>query len=517
VRTNIIETASGRLSGILKDGIGQFPGIPYGAPTAHARFQQATAAIPWSGVKECTEFGPQALQGHLGVAGMTMTGGENRKTVADILGVSPVGVAPPQSEDCLFLNVFAPEILVQGSPRPVMVWLHGGGFSQGTASSWHYDGSGLSRQGDVIVVTVNHRLSAPGYLYLDGFHDIFADSHNIGQFDIILALHWVRDNIAAFGGDPANVTVFGESGGGAKVSALLAMPAATGLFTKAIIQSGPSAEMVEPWDAREITERTIAALGICWGDADALLKADPRQIIDATSITLQPGNGIIKGSLAPVMDGTTMPAHPFSETVLRNMVVPLMIGSTRDEWSLMCALDPLFGTMTADEARGRFADLAGVDADRYLAFYRSLRPAGPPTSWYVDFTTDVMMKTELAQMAESHRRAAPGPLYVYRLDWPSPAAGGALGCPHGADIPFVFNNVDAAPAFAGTGDGARRLGVIMSTAWSNFARSGDPSQPGLEWPRFGKDRQTMLFDAECTVASDPDRARRLFWEAVPVY
>jgi len=510
--TPSIEVTTGFVRGQQRDGVAAFLGIPYGADTAAHRFRPAPPAPGWTGVRDCLAFGPEAPQGQLSVKGMQFGDGAATRTVASILRVG-TPEPMPQSEDCLILNLFAPEPMANGR-RPVMVWLHGGGFGMGSAGNIQYDGTALARRSDVVVVTINHRLSALGYLYLGAFHEDFALSGCVGQLDIVLALQWVRDTIAAFGGDPGNVTVFGHSGGGAKVSALMAMPASQGLFQRAIIQSGPCARLVEQADAVEMAERTLAALDLRPGQVHELTDRDPCSILAAACAQQSPGNGIIAGALAPVVDGIAIPAHPFSPQASPLMHdIPLIIGATRDEWTIMSALDPLFGTMTKQQARERFAFMLGEQrADDALTFYRALRPDGTPTHWLTDLMTDLMMKTEIAEMTEAKVRQAGAPVYAYRLDWTSPALGGALGCPHGTDIPLIFDTIDAAPALIGEGPDARRLAATMATAWTNFARDGDPSLPELAWPAYaGEDRSTMIFNAECRILVDPDRTRRRFW------
>jgi para-nitrobenzyl esterase len=509
-----IQINSGKIRGLTKDGVTKFLGIPYGDDTSRYRFRPARPPAPWTQQRDCLQFGASAPQGQLNVNGLqvgTDPDPDYTSTLGAIFG-SGTTEQPPESEDCLVLNVFTPQAFTQNK-RPTMVWLHGGGFSMGSASSAQYDGSALCRRGDVVVVTVNHRLSALGYLYLAELHNDFADSGNIGQLDIILALEWVRDNITAFGGDPYNVTIFGESGGGAKVSALMAMPAARRLFHKAIIQSGPSAKMMERDEAASITLRTLATLSLGKTDVHKLLSMDRNILLAAASAAQNPSNGIVDGALAPVVDGRSLPAHPFypvAGDLSRD--IPLLIGTTKDEWTLMTAIEPRFGTMNAEQAKERFIRALGDRGAAVFAFYQSLTPASSPTYWVTDMMTDLMIRTESIAMAERQAALHEAPVYMYRLDWYSPALGGALRSPHSLDVPLIFENTQEAGQFVGSEAGI--MAATMAQAWVNFARTGNPSQPNLQWIPYGDTRSTMIFDTESRLCTDPDRERRQFWSEI---
>jgi para-nitrobenzyl esterase len=511
-----VATHAGKVRGVLKAGIAAFLGIPYGSDTSRQRFQAASPPAPWRGVRDCCEFGLQAPQGRLNVDGMQMGAGADPMVTRAIAAIfsSAVTVRQQDSEDCLVLNVYTPEA-DQRLQRPVMVFLHGGGFSMGSSGNPQYDGSALCRRGDVVVVTLNHRLSALGYLYLGAFHEDFADSGNVGQLDIVLALHWVRDHIAAFGGDPGNVTVFGESGGGAKVGALIAMPAAQGLLHKAIIQSGPSARMVERAEAIGIAERTLGTLGVDRRDVHQLLTMERTAVIGAASAAQMPSNGIVAGALAPVLDGRSLPHHPFrpqASNVMRD--IPLLIGTNKDEWTLLTAIEADFGTMSVEQARARFTRALGNSGAAAFDFYRSLTPNDQPTYWVTDMMTDRMMRAESIEMAERKAAQNGAPVFMYRLDWESPVLGGALRSPHSLDLPLVFENLEVTPQFVGPGPEARAVAALMAQAWVNFARTGDPSQPQLRWPRYETDqRLTMIFDTDSRIVADPDRERREYWSA----
>jgi para-nitrobenzyl esterase len=513
----LVETTAGKVRGLQKNGTLAFLGVPYGSDTARCRFQPAKPPQPWGGVRDCFAFGLQAPQGRLNVDGMQIGADADPEFTRAISAIFSSGVTPPQadSEDCLVLNVYTPEASARVQ-RPVMVWLHGGGFSMGSAGNPQYDGSALCRRGDVVVVTLNHRLSALGYLYLGACHDDFADSGNVGQLDIVLALQWVRDNITAFGGDNDNVTLFGESGGGAKVGALMAMPAAKGLFHKAIIQSGPSARMVEKAEATLIAERALSTLSMKTSDVHKLSMMNLTTLIKVASAAQKPSNGIVKGALAPVVDGRSLASHPFDPRASElTRDVPLLIGTNKDEWTLMTAIEPHFGTMSVDQARSRFVRAMGERGSAAFDFYRTLTPDDQPTYWVTNMLTDLMMRAETIEMAERKSEQNAAPVFMYRLDWKSPVLGGALRSPHSLDVPLVFENLDETPQLLGGGPEPRILAATMAQAWVNFARGGDPSQPKLAWPRYEKDKRlTMSFDTESRVLSDPDSKRREYWTAL---
>jgi para-nitrobenzyl esterase len=511
-QTSPIETRTGRVRGLRSRGVSKFLGIPYGADTAARRFQPALPAVTWTGVRDCFAYGNSAFQGGGSFFGPRPGVDAEKMRLFMTLFMSGTDERlPTESENCLVLNVWTPDAS-HTRKRPVMLYLHGGGFAQGSGSTSAYDGSALCRRGDVVVVTINHRLNALGYLYLGGINEDFADSGNVGQLDQILALQWVRDNIAAFGGDPGNVTVFGQSGGGAKVSTLLAMPGAHGLFHKAIIQSGPGLKMAERADANALAERMLTALGIAKADVHRLQTLDPKAVIDAATAAQAGGGG---RSLSPTVDGRSLPRHPFdpdAPVTARN--IPLMIGTCKDEQTLFSFLDPDFGHMSADQVRQRFATTLHDRADATLHFFRNRRPNDPPTYWYTSMLTDSSTWINSIRLAERKVAQQAGPVYMYRLDWETPVLNGSLRTPHGLDTGLVFDNAPLARGLVGPAPAPDHIGAEMSQAFANFAHTGNPAQRGLAWPRYDVTaRQTMIFNVPSHVVGDPDRDVRAFFVA----
>jgi para-nitrobenzyl esterase len=496
----IVETRAGRLRGLVRDGVQVFKGIPYGVPpTGPRRFMPSEKAGPWPGVRDASEFGPRAPQ--------------LVRPMIPELGDALTG-SGPMSEDCLRLNIWTPDSSQRR--RPVMVWLHGGGYQTGSGTSSMYDGTALARRRDVVLVTVNHRLNAFGFLHLAGLGDQrFADTSNLGLLDIVLALEWVRDNIAAFGGDPGNVTVFGESGGAAKTYMLMAMPAAKGLFHRAIAQStlvdmavrGMPAE-----DAVRNADRLLRRLGVSRGELDRLQSLPADAIVaalDRVPPTSSDDGALIATTYYPVVDGRTLPAHPFDPVApLVSADVPLLVGSTETEVTPYMAAS-LLEPLDAAGLRQRVRETLRVDdatADRISALYRSHRPQASPADLAIIIATDNSVMRPSGHMT-SERKAALGraPVYAYYFQWYSPVREGKLRALHGVELPFVFDHVDEATYMVGTGQDRYALADRMSAAWAAFARTGDPNHPGLPtWKPFTTaERATMIFDRECRLVNDP--------------
>src|SRR3954471_8315855 len=481
-----VETTTGAVQGRVKDGILDFRGIPYAAPpVGDLRFRPPQPVQPWSRALDATRFGPMAPQ--------------NQGAMETMFGAPP----RPMDEDCLTLNVWTPAC--DEGKRPVMVWIHGGAFLYGTGATPWYDGRSFARD-DVVLVTINYRLGALGFLHVDG-------QGNNGILDQVAALEWVRDNIAAFGGDPGNVTAFGESAGAMSVGTLLGLPAAKGLFVKAIPESGAahSARPVE--EAEELAHNFLAELGIDPGPTavDRLRELPAAALLEAQGKVVERemsagGRGL---PFSPVVDGVVLPEAPI-EAIGKGQAagVNVLVGTTRDEWRLFSMMDPAIANLDDDGAARR---LAGMVRDKSRApevvtYYRSTRPDATVSDIWSEIGTEVIFRIPAIRLAEK-QSALGNDVYMYRFDYATPVFGGVLGACHALEIPFVFESLDAgAEMFVGPlNTDLRTLARRMHESWVAFARTGQPAADGLpDWPRYTADRRsTMLFDLEPSVVDDP--------------
>jgi para-nitrobenzyl esterase len=512
VPTAPVETTSGKVRGLRGGGLSRFFGIPYGSDTGQHRFQPARPAPPWTGVRDCNALGPKTPQGPITLPGIMGKVEPGARAIPVLMAVSATtNAAVPESEDCLVLNVITPEAS-RGGKRPVIVWLHGGAFAMGSGFDAMTDGSLLAKTGDIVYVSLNHRLNAMGFLYLGSLHDDFADSGNAGMLDIVLALQWVRDNIAAFGGDPGNVTVFGQSGGGAKVSTLLGMRPAKGLFHKAIAMSGPIVTLVEKADAAAIAEQTLASLGLANADVHKLQSLPYGEVIRAASavkLAVARDGGLASRTLAPMADGRSIPAHPFAPVATQiSRDVPLMIGTAKDEATLFMAGDPELGNMSADHARARFRETLGDRGDAAFERYRAGYPKDDPSYWVTAMMTDRLFRSQSIVQADRKAAQKAAPVFMCRVDYEPRVVDRILRSPHGTEVPLVFGTKVPAQ-FVGSGPEVDALSAKLMGAWLAFARAGNPSQDGLAWPRYDAQRRlNMVFDTECRVVGDPDPVAR---------
>ena len=493
----IIETTAGRVRGATRAGIHIFKGVRYGASTAgRNRFMPPVAPAPWSGVRDALEYGASAPQSR---------------------------AHPAKSEDCLFLNVWTPG-LGDGGRRPVMVCLHGGGFSAGSGSSRTYDGVNMCTAGDVVLVTINHRLNIFGSAYLAqlGGSD-FAASGCTGMLDIIASLEWVRDNIEAFGGDPNTVTIFGESGGGRKVSTLLAMPGATGLFHRAIIQSGAILRVRNPRDATREAELVLAKVGLRSNQGHELQMVPTDTLFEAALEAaggFEPEERVVgMTGNTPVLDGDAIPVHPFDPTAPAvSADVPVLVGYNRTEETLWWQNREMPLDMQEGELLERIAALlrSDVDAPRVIEAYRDAYPDARPWDHYILICTDYPRGIYARELATRKTALGGAPAWLYRFDWD---LGGEMHTPHALEIRFVFDNVDHFETRLfdrpGSAD-SRALAAKMSAAWMAFARTGNPDTPDLpHWPVYSADsRDAMLFNSESRIVRDHDRGARLVMEEV---
>jgi len=495
-----VATTAGKVRGSHGKGVYTFRGVPYAATTAGAgRFQPPAKLKPWSDVRAATELGPRSPQ-----------------LLSAFHGFVPHEVEvmdrdEKMGEDCLVVNVWTPT-LERGRKLPVMVWLHGGGFTSGSGGFIIYDGIELARKHDVVVVTVNHRLSAFGYLYLAGFgSERYANASNAGNLDIIAALEWVRDNAATFGGDAGNVTLFGQSGGGGKVSSLMAMPAAHGLFHRAIVQSGADVKGISRDAASHNAESYLARLNLKPTQLDQLQDLPLEQLIKATEANGGPPIGF-----GPVVDGHSLPTDPFDPTApAMSASVPLLIGTVETEVTFFPGqqMDPIDAAALRAQVKKLLRSASDADVDRVIAAYRAGRPNASNTDIALIMGSDAF---RAAILLEADRKAAQAqaPVYQYYFTWRSPVREGKLRTFHTLEIPFVFDNVDAAQAMTGTGKDRYPLATRMSDAWVAFARTGNPNHPGLpHWSAYDSTRRaTMIFNNECKMVDDPHGSeQRLFW------
>ncbi|MHB8530710.1 MAG: carboxylesterase/lipase family protein [Caulobacteraceae bacterium] len=492
VRTPVVSRSNGPVRGYREGGLEIFKGLRYAAPPLRAlRFQPPRGPDPWTVPTDAVGLGAPAIQ--VGLAPGETTGGRSA-------GDPPAPGQPGTDEDCLFINIWTPA--VDAAMRPVMVWLHGGGFANGSGGAAMYDGAALSRRGDVVMVTVNHRLNVFGYLHLGelGGHPA---SGQAGMLDIVLVLQWVRDNIAAFGGDPANVTIFGESGGGAKVAMLQAMPAAAGLFHKAIIQSGPGLRAIPREEATDRARRFLAAVGVETGDLVKLDSLSAREIQTASDGL---GADSPMRGFSPCVDGIALPRHPFDpDAPAISADVPVMIGTNKDEATLFIRGDPRFGSFTEEDLLRRAKAMVGDKAEALIRALRALFPGYTPTHLNCQVQTASMMWANSLALAQRKHDQKAAPVYMYMLAWETPVARGELKCPHALEIPLVFDNVEAARNFVGRGEAPQILADQMAPAWLAFARAGDPNGPGLpSWPTYDRQsRATMIFDLQSRIEHDP--------------
>jgi para-nitrobenzyl esterase len=498
-----VAAPAGRVQGMEKDGVVQFRGIPFAVPpVGELRFRPTRPLGSWDGTLDATRYGALAPQ--------------NPSPIESMLGAS----TRPTSEDCLTLNVWTPA--VDEAARPVMVWIHGGAYEAGTGSIPWYDGSSLARNGDVVVVTINYRLGALGFLHLaDVLGDDYAESGLCGTLDQVLALEWVRDNIAAFGGDPGNVTIFGESAGGMSVGTLLGVPAARGLFHHAIAQSGATRHVWMPDEAAVVTGLFLDALG-----TDDVLSAPVERILAAQQAAgmqlLEAGGRDLRGGLGvpfrPVIGTEGLPRHPLD--AVRDgeaSDVTVIAGSTAEEWNLFLIVERQRGGIDDDALLWRaeriFGAALGEGAGQHaVEVYRRSRPGASAEDIWCALATDWMFRIPAIRLLEAqsvHQPNAFGYVFSHR----STAFGGVLGACHAVEIPFAFDNLHrkGVELFLGeVDDDARATARAMSSAWLSFARTGDP-----EWPRYDVDRRaTMNLCGRPEVIDDPGRADRELWEGV---
>jgi para-nitrobenzyl esterase len=508
----VVRTKAGPVRGRTQDGIAVFLGIPYGADTRERRFQPPVPPTPWTNVRDALTWGSRAPQS--GGNGMTSRARQEAAPQPEDRYHLPPDEGQA-SEDCLHVNVWSPSPRRSGHERrPVLFYIHGGAYNGGTVNSVLYDGTRLCKRGDVVVVTVNHRLNAFGFLYLAGITNdpAYADSGNVGMLDLVLALKWVKENIAEFGGDPTRVTIFGQSGGGAKCATLMAMPPAHGLFHCVMTMSGQQVTAAPESIATARSRDFLAKLGLSQVSGDKL-----RSALDQVPLEQLQEAARVSSAWLPVVDGRALPRDPFSpDAPPISNDVPMILGNTHDETrGLIGGGQPSLFSLTWDELPTALEKSVGtylgpLTPETIVARYREWYPQYSPAD--VFFAAATAFRSWPGQVIEAERRAesaAQRRTWVYEVDWPSPVAKGRFRAPHTVDIPFFFDNLALAPGMVGASPedvaSAQPLATAMSESLIAYARTGDPNHSGLpHWPPYDLIRRsTMIWNSPPRVVGNP--------------
>jgi para-nitrobenzyl esterase len=499
----IVSTKSGKLEGDIENGLYVFKGIPYAEPpVGDLRWMPPRSVKKWNGIREAKNFGAIAPQ--------------------TVMPLGPFGQFPqPQSEDCLFLNIWTPGL--DNDRRPVMVWIHGGAFTIGSGSDPMYTSDVLPKRGSIVFVSINYRLGMLGFLRLkDVTGNKISTTGNEGLMDQVFALKWVKENIASFGGDPNNITIFGESAGGMSIGCLMAMPSAKGLFHKGILESGVGSMAVPLNIANANAEAFLKVANIKKDDTKALRSLTTEQLLEVEKKMMAPGvgeDGDVKITVTmPVIDGETIPDIPnklAKQGYSKDIVT--IIGTNLEEWKLFAMMQPEGGQMDEAGMLKRLMTLMPMESAKSLAAaYKTAREKrGEPTAPSDVFSaiqTDSMFRIPALELVEA-QGANGQKVYHYLFTWKSPAMGGVLGACHALEIGFVFGNNN--DMFCGTGPDADNLANCIQDAWLAFARTGDPSSECIgKWPVYGDERMTMILDKKCHIEAAPYEEERLAWEKI---
>lgn len=510
----VVSTTEGKVAGYIARGIFTYKGIPYGDTTAGAnRFLPPKRPKPWSGERSSRQYGaiaPQSVRNSSGTNDEEAFMFDWDDAVARVYQIG-------EDEDCLRLNIWTPGIN-DGGKRPVMVWLHGGGFANGSGNEQlAYDGESLARRGNVVVVTLNHRLNVFGYMNLSQYGDQYASSANVGMLDIVAALEWIRDNIGAFGGDPGVVTIFGQSGGGSKVSVLMGMPSAKGLFHRGIVESGSMLRAYTEEGSRQLADMVIEELRLNKSSIDRIHTLPYQQIQQAAEAVLQRENhpsatGVPSFprvsrsfSFSPVMDGVVLPANPFDpKASALTADVPMIIGTSLNEF-VNGMNHPEYEDMTMDEVENKVHQLYPDRVQRVISAFRERSPNAKPFDLWSQIAASRVREAAIKQ-ATAKAALGKAPAYLYWFAWKTPVLDGRPRAFHCSEIPFVFNNTDRCDTMTGGGADARALAEKVSDAWIHFARTGDPNHPGIpHWAAFSSETvPTMIFDNDTVAVNNPD-------------
>jgi para-nitrobenzyl esterase len=492
------ETAYGKVRGLVRSAIRQFKGVPYGASTAGAnRFKRPQPPRRWSGVRDCFGYGPASPQLPSEIDN------DYARLVQFDLNVALGGM----SEDCLQLNIWTPGMGIN-EKRAVLFSIHGGGFAIGSGNNPMYDGARLANFGDVVVVTVTHRLASFGFLNLSEMDSSgeWADSGACGILDLVAALEWVRDNIANFGGDPKRVMIFGQSGGGWKVSALLGMPAARGLFHRAAVQSGSLLKHLSREDSARVSDAFCKKLGVSKSNLSDISRIPWTALLAAQT-------EIGAHVFASVLDGVNFASDPFCPAAPpQSADVPLIVSTTLDDAGLFF---DNFG-LTGIDLKALLVRRYGIHADRLLDLYREHFPGKSPYLLHAQMMTDAGFRRFANLQAERKADQARAAVYAYLWQWSSPAFNAKFGAAHAMDVAASFHNDRDAILGAGSRD-AHTMCSTLASAWVNFAKTGNPNNPNIpNWPNFdAKRRATMIFGVDTRVVNDPYAEIRAFWADMP--
>jgi para-nitrobenzyl esterase len=507
--TPVAATAYGKVRGIFMEGVNVFKGIAYGASTAGAnRFMPPRPPLPWKGVRDAVDYGLSTPQSD-------PTATHEPSPTAPLIGELS---DRPEGEDCLVLNIWTRGLRDHGK-RPVMFWIHGGGFQSGSGSSPGYDGTNLCKRGDVVVVTINHRLNIMGFAFLaDLGGDEFANTGNVGMLDIVQALKWVRGNIEQFGGDPNRVMVFGESGGGRKVGTLLAMPDAKGLFHSAVIESGPTIKVVERSDATQAIQAVFEELQIASHDVRQLQQTPVDKVMAAYFAASRKHrfNQATSG-FAPVVEGKVLPQHPFHPAASAIMPeIPVIVGTNRTELALQLIGDSAAFSLDEAGLQARIKDAFGDKASHLLEVYRQSVPAASPSELFFLIVSDRNYCAPLMKIAERRSAIGKAPVYFYYFTWETPVLGGKMHSPHAIEIPFAFDNTERSARYTGGGPRPAALADKMSDAWIAFARTANPNTS--KWPTWtpydSGSHASLVINDKTQIINDPTRERRIAMQEV---
>jgi para-nitrobenzyl esterase len=497
----IVETTNGKLCGNMDGDVRVFKGMRYADTTAgENRFLPPRPVRKWPGIRDATQWGASAPQ---------LSSPANKDPF-----YSWYSAIERISEDCLSINVFTPA--TDGARRPVMFWIHGGGWREfsGTAPGFH--GANLARAQDVVVVTVNHRLNAFGYLRFEDADERFADAANAGLLDLIMALTWVRDNVAAFGGDPANVTLFGQSGGGSKIAALLAMPAAMGLFHKAIIQSSASGlRLATQNEAARHAADLAKALGRSRLTGEALQSLPMEDLLSAVKAVSSPFRAMI--------DDRHFSDHPYNAAApVTASRIPLMVECTNTETTYYLRADPKNFTLERASVKQRLTRFLRIEehlAETIIEAYRSAYPDYSPSDVLIMITSDYVFKRNTLKIASLQATSAIAPVYAYLFNRDTRVEDGRLRSPHTGEVPFIFGTTAVAEALVGTGPDVAPMTDQMMAIWGAFARTGNPNNALIpDWRPFtAADRHTMILNAVSRSDRDPGGQARAALDQLPYF